>query len=101
MYLALGIATVIYVAIALGVFGTLTVEQVIFGGYRTGRGRRAHARQCGLLADGRHSVVRDCRGYQCGAVSGRGLIRPAGGNGAVPRADGATAWWQGIGRAAG
>jgi amino acid transporter len=32
MYLALGIATVIYVAIALGVFGTLTVEEVISSG---------------------------------------------------------------------
>ena len=32
MYLALGIAAVIYVAIALGVFGTLTVEQVIASG---------------------------------------------------------------------
>jgi amino acid transporter len=32
MYLALSIATVIYVAIALGVFGTLTVEQVIASG---------------------------------------------------------------------
>jgi amino acid transporter len=32
MYLALSIATVIYIAIALGVFGTLTVEQVISSG---------------------------------------------------------------------
>jgi amino acid transporter len=32
MYLALGIATVIYVAIALGVFGTLTVGKVISSG---------------------------------------------------------------------
>jgi amino acid transporter len=32
MYIALGIATVIYVAIALGVFGTLTVEKVISSG---------------------------------------------------------------------
>src|SRR5690348_11103711 len=32
MYIALGIATVIYVAIALGVFGTLTVEKVIASG---------------------------------------------------------------------
>ena len=32
MYLALGIATVIYVAVALGVFGTLTVEKVIASG---------------------------------------------------------------------
>jgi amino acid transporter len=32
MYLALGIATVIYVAVALGVFGTLTVDEVIASG---------------------------------------------------------------------
>jgi amino acid transporter len=32
MYLALGIATVIYVAVALGVFGTLSVQQVIDSG---------------------------------------------------------------------
>jgi amino acid transporter len=32
MFLALGIATVIYVAIALGVFGTLTVDEVIDSG---------------------------------------------------------------------
>jgi amino acid transporter len=32
MYLALGIATVIYIAIALGVFGTLTVDEVISSG---------------------------------------------------------------------
>ncbi|WP_426573094.1 APC family permease [Aquihabitans sp. McL0605] len=32
MYLALGIATVIYLAVSLGVFGTLTVQQVIDSG---------------------------------------------------------------------
>ena len=32
MFLALGIATVIYVAIALGVFGTLSVAEVISSG---------------------------------------------------------------------
>ena len=32
LYLALGIATVIYVAVALGVFGTLTVQEVIDSG---------------------------------------------------------------------
>ena len=32
MFLALGIATVIYVAVALGVFGTLTVDKVISSG---------------------------------------------------------------------
>ena len=29
VYLALGIATVVYVAVALGVFGTLTVDEVV------------------------------------------------------------------------
>jgi amino acid transporter len=32
MYLALGIAVVVYIAVSLGVFGTLTVEQVIASG---------------------------------------------------------------------
>jgi amino acid transporter len=32
MYLALGIATVVYVAVSLGVFGTLTVQEVIDSG---------------------------------------------------------------------
>jgi amino acid transporter len=32
MFIALGIATIIYIAIALGVFGTLTVEKVISSG---------------------------------------------------------------------
>jgi amino acid transporter len=32
MYLALGIATVIYIAVSLGVFGTLTVQEVIDSG---------------------------------------------------------------------
>ena len=32
IYLALGIATVVYVAVALGVFGTLTVDEVIDSG---------------------------------------------------------------------
>ena len=32
IYLALGIATVIYVAVSLGVFGTLTVDEVIDSG---------------------------------------------------------------------
>ena len=32
MYLALGIATVIYIAVAIGVFGTLSVDKVIASG---------------------------------------------------------------------
>ncbi len=34
MYLALGIATVIYIAVSLGVFGTLTVDKVISSGWK-------------------------------------------------------------------
>ena len=40
MYLALGIASVVYVAVSLGVFGTLTVEQVIASGGTGDRGGR-------------------------------------------------------------
>ena len=36
MYLALGIATVIYLAIALGVFGTLPVDKVVASGGTAG-----------------------------------------------------------------
>src|SRR4030095_3886453 len=32
IYLALGIATIVYVAVALGVFGTLTVDKVVSSG---------------------------------------------------------------------
>ena len=60
-----GIATVIYVAVSLGVFGTLTVAKVIAsGGTAHGRGRRAHARAGRLLADERHRAVRHRRGDQ-------------------------------------
>ncbi len=38
MYLALGIATVIYIAVSLGVFGTLTVDKVISSGGATNAG---------------------------------------------------------------
>jgi hypothetical protein len=63
--LAPGIATVTYAAIALGVFGTLTVEKVIASGGTAiaiaaeptlGPGR--------LLADDRHRAIRHRRGHQ-------------------------------------
>jgi amino acid transporter len=37
VFLALGIATVVYVAVALGVFGTLTVDEVVESGGRPSR----------------------------------------------------------------
>jgi hypothetical protein len=101
MYVALGIATIIYVAIALGVFGTLTVDKVISsGGTRAGRGRRAHAGPGGLLANDRHGTVRHRRGDQRGPVPGNGAVGAAGRNGEVPAADGAQARRPGLGRAA-
>ena len=84
MYLALGIATIIYIAIALGVFGTLTVRKVISSGSTALGGRGAGARQGGLLVDERHRVVRHRWGDQRGTVPGSRAVRAAGGNGAVP-----------------
>ena len=40
MYLALGIATTVYVGVALGVFGTLTADQVVARALCRGRSRR-------------------------------------------------------------
>ena len=72
IYLALGIATVVYVAVALGVFGTLTVDEVIDSGrHRTRRRRGAGARGRGLLADDGHGALRHGRRDQLGAVPGR------------------------------
>ena len=41
IYLALGIATVVYVAVALGVFGTLTVDEVVASGAPHSRSPRS------------------------------------------------------------
>ena len=71
IYLALGIATVVYVAVALGVFGTLTVDEVIDSGGTAlavaaepvlGVGR--------LLADDGHGPLRHRRRDQLGALPG-------------------------------
>ncbi len=65
MYLALGIATVIYVAVALGVFGTLTVQRGHrLGRHRARRRRRARPRPRRLLAHERHRAVRHRRCHQ-------------------------------------
>ena len=87
MYLALGIATVIYVAVALGVFGTLTVDEVIAsGGTALGGRRRADARPGRLLADERDGAVRHRRRDQRRAVSRGRAVRGDGGDRPVPAA---------------
>ena len=72
MYLALGIATTVYVGVALGVFGTLTVDQVIAsGGDGAGRGGQADARPVRLRAHGDHGAVLDDRRDQRQPLPGR------------------------------
>ena len=85
MYLALGIATVVYVAIAIGVFGTLTVEKVIAVRTHRDRGRGpADARTGRLLADERDGAVRDGRRDKRRPLPGRGAVRGARVDGSVP-----------------
>ena len=60
MYLALGIATVIYVAVALGVFGTLTVDEVIAsGGTALAVAAEPMLGRAGYWLMTRHRAVRD------------------------------------------
>ena len=74
IYLALGIATTVYVAVALGVFGTLTVDEVIDLGRHRPRGRRrARARLGRLLVDDGHSPVRNRGRDQLGLYPAAGL----------------------------
>ena len=85
MYLALGIATVIYVAVALGVFGTLSVQQVIdSGGTALAVAAEPVLGRAGLLADERDRPVRHRRRHQRRPLSGHGPVRPDGQRGAVP-----------------
>ena len=60
MYLALGIATIIYVAVSLGVFGTLTVDKVIAsGGTALAVAAEPTLGGCRLLADDSDGAVLD------------------------------------------
>jgi amino acid transporter len=83
IYLALGMATVIYVAVSLGVFGTLTVDEVVDSDGSGGR-CRAGPRPGRLLAHDGHRAVRHRRGDQRRPVPGRGPVRGDGGQGPVP-----------------
>ena len=73
-HLALGIATVIYVAIALGVFGTLTVDKVISSGGTALAAWPPSPRSAGgLLADERHRAVRHGSATNAGLYPAPGL----------------------------
>ena len=73
MFLALGIATIIYIAVALGVFGTLTVKVDHVGrhGHR-GRGPASPWAR-GLLADERHRPLRYLGATNAGLFPASGL----------------------------
>ena len=65
MAIAIGLATVVYVAVALGVFGTLTVQQVIDSGPTAiAVAAQPVLGDAGLLADEHHRAVRDRRSHQ-------------------------------------
>ena len=71
MFLALGIATVIYVAVALGVFGTLTVDEVISsGGTALAVAAEPTLGRAGYWLMTRHRAVRHRRSHQRGPVPG-------------------------------
>ena len=75
MYLALGIATVVYVAVSLGVFGTLTVEKVIAsGGTALAVAAEPSLGQFGVLADERDGAVRHRWSHQRWPIPGRGSV---------------------------
>ena len=60
MTLAIGIATVVYVAVSLGVFGTLTVDEVIAAGPTAiAVAAKPDARATRVLADDGDGAVRD------------------------------------------
>jgi amino acid transporter len=85
MVLALGLTTATYVLIAIGVFGTLTVDQVIgFGETAIAEGRAADARRRRLHADGGRGADRNGRRDERDALWLGEPDRGAGGAPAVP-----------------
>ena len=79
VFLALGIATVVYVAVALGVFGTLTVDEVDrLRRHRPRGGGRARPRERRVLADERDRAVRDGGRDERGALPGGRPVRADG-----------------------
>ena len=86
MYLALGIATVIYVAIALGVFGTLTVEKVISsGGTALAVAAEPTLGKAGYWLMSVTALFATAGATNAGLYPATGLSEQAGGNAAVSR----------------
>ena len=99
VYLALAIATVVYVAVALGVFGTLTVDRGDRVRRHRARGRRrTGARLRRLLADERHRALRHRRRHQLRALPGCGTERGDDQGRTVPTRDGSSRRRTGRGR---
>ena len=85
MYLALGIATTIYVAVAVGVFGTLTVNEVIeSGGTALAVAAEPTLGTRRLLDDDRHRTVLDGRCHKRWVVPRRRPLPADGRWGPVP-----------------
>ena len=89
MFLAIGLATIIYVAVSIGVFGTLSVDR----GHRRGTngdriGGAAGARRPGLLADYGDRAVRDGRRDKRRPLPGDRPVRPPCLDGPIPDGDG-------------
>ena len=101
MYLALGIATVIYVAVALGVFGTLTVDEVIdSGGTALAVAAEPVLGRAGYWLMTRDRAVRHRRRDERRAVPGVGSVRADGDGGQFPPALGRRVGRTGAGRPA-
>jgi amino acid permease len=92
MFIALGIATVIYVAIALGVFGTLTVEKVISsGGTALAVAAEPTLGKAGYWLMSITALFATAGATNAGLYPAPGLSERLAGNGAAPAADGAQA----------
>ena len=101
MYLALGIATVIYVAIALGVFGTLSVEKVISsGGTALAVAAEPTLGKAGYWLMSVTALFATAGATNAGLYPAAGLSERLAETGQFPPADGAQARRAGIGRAA-
>ena len=102
MFLALTIATVIYLAIALGVFGTLTVDEVIeSGGTALAVAAKPSLGDAGYLLMAITALFATAGATNAGLYPAAGTVRAAGGDGAVPSLHGAAGRWARLHGAAG
>ena len=89
MAIAIGLATVIYVAVSIGVFGTLTVPEVIAAGPTAiAVAAEPVLGNVGYCADEHHGALRDGRRHERRPVPGGRALRAPGVDGSVPARDG-------------